>query len=743
MLDRRLRELRQQIRLSAALRAGSLLCLVAAGLVIVSLVVDRAFRLPLAARCVAQALYLGAFGWLAWRLLLRPVTRKLPDNALADLLERRYPDLLDRFRSAVEFVREPEVRESAPTSDIQVLLKRQVVRDAAAHAAAIDAAEVVDTPRVVSSLTAGVAGVAALAVLVGILSGTFGLWWRRNVLFEDVEWPYRTHLVVEGFPAGTFTLGVPRGDPLKIRVRAEGEIPTRVRIRLSYARESFASNLAREGENVFVYDHAEVAEAFTFDAQGGDFRTPPHRVLVLERPEVKEAQVALEFPAYTAKAREVLSGDIGELALPEGSTLHFQGRATKPLRGAALETEGRRVPLEIDASSPDRFSGAYSPAAGGMVTIHLDDLEGVPPNQWFRFLVTPVPDRMPVVQAAGEGIGSMITPNARIPFKVRAVDDYGVVALGVEYSVENPGATSKGPEEGALEARKGTQPFDPPSAPSASVEEARALEVGPLGIEPERRLDVRVTAGDNDGLHGSKTGRSATQSFLVVTPQRLGEDFLRREEEQRKILERVITDERGARDEVYRLIDEAFKAEGPLADAPVKDLARLARLERQLSRQVTGICGAMRLLRDEMVNNRLGENEEIERLVSAVIEPLIDVAERLLPASANRMGTIREMEKAPNRVEGGVALAGDLEGIIQRMEAVLASMKRLEGFTEVVNRLRAVIKVHQESESETKKSYRKEVDTIFEDEPRPTAPPTGPPTGPPGDKPAGNGAGPK
>jgi hypothetical protein len=51
------------------------------------------------------------------------------------------------------------------------------------------------------------------------------------------------------------------------------------------------------------------------------------------------------------------------------------------------------------------------------------------------------------------------------------------------------------------------------------------------------------------------------------------------------------------------------------------------------------------------------------------------------------------------------------------MDAVLASMRRLEGFTEVVNRLRAIMKVHEESVSEAKKSYRREVDSIFEEAP--------------------------
>ena len=77
-------------------------------------------------------------------------------------------------------------------------------------------------------------------VLAALSSDSFTTWFRRNVLLDDVEWPYRTRLVVEGFPAADPTLGVPRGDRLTIRARAEGEVPPRVRIRFAYGREELA-----------------------------------------------------------------------------------------------------------------------------------------------------------------------------------------------------------------------------------------------------------------------------------------------------------------------------------------------------------------------------------------------------------------------------------------------------------------------------------------------------------------------
>ena len=109
LVDSLLRDLRRLIRSSLALRALSLLAAAALGLAVVSFVVDRAFRLPVAGRAVALSIYGVAFSWLAWRLFIRPWRVTLSDRILADLIEKRFPEMQDRFRSAVEFRDDPGV----------------------------------------------------------------------------------------------------------------------------------------------------------------------------------------------------------------------------------------------------------------------------------------------------------------------------------------------------------------------------------------------------------------------------------------------------------------------------------------------------------------------------------------------------------------------------------------------------------------------------------------------------------
>jgi len=411
-----LKELRRRIRASLALRALSILSTGAAALVLVSLAIDRAFRLSLEARYAVSAAYAGALAYLAWRSLVRPWLVALPEVVLADLLEKKFPWLGDRLRSAVDFARDPRVSDiaAAPAGeDIALLMKRQVLKEATAALDRISVDEIVDTPRVVSTLGGSVLVMAAVAILAVAWSSTFAIWLHRDVLFQDVEWPYRTLLVAEGF-SRDFSLGVPRGDPLSIHIRASKAIPDRVRLRLSYQSEALRYNLTREGDDLFVHQHAEVTEPFSFTFEGGDFRSRDHRVLVMERPEVVTFRVKLEFPSYTGREAQALEGDLGELSVPEGTAIHIEAAANKDLEAAWLETEGRKVPLQITPESRRRFQGSYLPKVGGIVTVQLKDKEDVSRIQWMRFIVTFVADGLLTVLESWEGIGWMIACRACI-----------------------------------------------------------------------------------------------------------------------------------------------------------------------------------------------------------------------------------------------------------------------------------------------------------------------------------------
>src|SRR5690606_8275579 len=202
-----------------------------------------------------------------------------------------------------------------------------------------------------------------------------------------------TLLTVEGAGEDR-TFRIPHGDPLPIRVRAEGEDPVSTTIRIAYRNEESRASMAREDDGAFVYTHGSVTEPFEFVVEGGDYRTRPYQVVPLERPRVEALRVTLEPPEYTGLQPIVADGGLGELVAPEGSRVVLAGHANKPLRRAWIETENRTIELAVDARA---FEGSYLPEAGCGSTVWLQGVEQVPPHDLLPCSLPLQPDRSPTV----------------------------------------------------------------------------------------------------------------------------------------------------------------------------------------------------------------------------------------------------------------------------------------------------------------------------------------------------------
>jgi hypothetical protein len=174
----------------------------------------------------------GLVAVVALKVFLR-LFREFRDDALALVLERRYPDVLgDRLITAVELADPAKARRNGYS---QAMIEH-TVRDAAERLDRVPIAPVFDYGRlwrqglVVAAVSLGVyllvAGAARLRSGIGL--GEFSarfltvaeIWFERNVLMIDTIWPRRCHLEFVNFPAsGDLRVGR-NSPPPTLRVRA-------------------------------------------------------------------------------------------------------------------------------------------------------------------------------------------------------------------------------------------------------------------------------------------------------------------------------------------------------------------------------------------------------------------------------------------------------------------------------------------------------------------------------------------
>jgi len=711
-IRRKLRALRRAVSLWFWVDGLAVLCLTMVGLAALSLLVDRTFRMDRMQRLLCLCGGAAGLVVLAWRRLVRPLTKALGDDALSLVVESRHAELGERLIAAIQFSR---VADAAASGASPAMVQASIDSGVGA-VAAVDFADALDRRTRNRNLLRGVVAVAVVGGAFALFPSTMRLWFERNVLLGSRTWPQKTHLRIVGATDGGMVC--PRGDDLSVHVEAdpEGVVPSLVTVRYRQSGGSGSEPMAMVGSNLFRVIFKNVLEPFRFRASGGDADTPWCAVRLVERPVVDALELAYTPPSYIGTARVPLPANIGPHPVPAGSTLAVEGRASKPLARAGLAFgKGKPGACEVADGRGFRTTVAGEGLRSGAYAIVLEDTDGYASKQPARFVLKVLPDRKPVVRAKLDGIGALVTPRATIPIRCRMTDDYAVVRAEIVYALHTEDGQDATPQRMPYGARDDL--FGP-----KEVATVYRLEAEPMRLPVGSHLTFHVAAEDNDTVTGPKVGVSGTFSLRVVTEDELRAELLQREQEQRMEFERLLRDQIKLLEHTRTLL---ASLEGQAASALPDESRRLLATSEKRQRLVGGRCITIAehfaAILAEVVNNKLEETEQPvrRRLQGKIIEPLQLLARRGVLQAADLLDIARKAAAEPPKqgTPGRAALAGaaaEQEKIVVSMREILRNMVKWEGYQEAVTLLREVLKAQKEVSDETRREYRRRIERIFD-----------------------------
>lgn len=705
-------------RLRARARAGILVeaagALAVAGgvFMVASFVLDRTFRLEVGYRAALLILLALVLARIVSKRLLRPMRVQLTDDELALAVERHDPPLRQALISAVQFARAPVERARGESTQMM----NYVVGDVSARMRKIPFASALDRMRALRY------GALAAALVVGVVGwiavdrGVFKLWFRRNVLLSGLEWPRRTLLeFVEP------VLRLPQGDDLTLRVAAQGIVPEQVHLSYRFAGgERGRETMTLTGEAEFRTTLTAMLEGVTVWAHGGDGETEELRIEIVQRPVITDLQVSVEPPAY-ASAAAIASTTEGDVRILRGSKLAISARSDKPAREAFLLVgEAERRPLAVDADG-HTLRGQLVPTETGAVIIDVVDADRLGAKAPPRLYVRVQDDQAPSVDLRLSGIGSMVTPIARVPADLVVRDDFGLVEVSAWQRVSGKAAAATPPveipSEGAVEPPPETvepgseQPEPEPEFVPVAATGLAGLTAGERELRTEvvvdlrdlkvaqagQMLALRFDAKDNFGPGEPHVAQGEPVVFRVVTAEELAADLQRRQLEQRKLLETVLSQQETARAQLDETISPT--SDDPRAAQARQKLLQLAKTERDLGARCASIAQTYTQILDEALNNRIAQAADLRGLRDKVVQPLGALATEDFPVAAT---ATEAYGSAGNDDLKNVAIA-TYDRIISRIRGILAQMREEERLAAVVAMLREVIKLQDQAADEASK----------------------------------------
>ncbi|QDV82330.1 polyketide synthase [Planctomycetes bacterium TBK1r] len=724
----------------------------------------------------ARGILLAAVGFAVFvivvRMLIDRLSRPLPDDSLALLVERHHPQLAGRLVTAVQLSRPGRTGDSHSPD-----LLRLVHREASESVDEVDPGRVLRMQPLIQK--AALAGpLLLLALMFAAYSpSAFARAAARLTLLSDARWPRRARLEMVGVDLPTVTasniqdsdpqriefengvMRLPTGSSGILRIRAaaeDAEVPSACTV--YYETDDGTrgqSNMRRvgrqrDGYQAFVLDGpplSNLASSFSFSIQGLDDRLVDYRIEAAEPPAISAMNVKILYPDYLRDSATSTATDESEydfetpyqagLRISEGSGVTLEAVSSLPLGDVdvVLESDGQETRVTDLVYADDRQSVRLkldtfdNPTA---IRIVPSDPDGISAQAPFRYFLGAILDEPPSVSLALKGIQSAVTPIARLPLECVAEDDYGVVsvtAFVAQSASANPGDGEGGAAPPALaEPISQRLELDRDGQAGAVIDLRELTNSGQIpALQPGSAISVYAEARDGYNLDGTHLTTSEIYRLQVVTPEELLTLMERRELGLRTRLEQTVTETQGLREQLAGFRSDRFellmeRQQGESEQQTRQRELRIIGLRVQQSglqtsktaEELTGIAESLDDLLLEMVNNRVDSKDRQERLGSGVRDPLrkiVDVSMEQLKQQIRAIeGSIEQPEQALEHTEAAIQTA---DQVLLELTAVLEKMLDLESYNELLDLVRGLIQDQEQLKEDTQQERKNRVKDLF------------------------------
>ncbi|MBC7820526.1 MAG: hypothetical protein IAG10_26880, partial [Planctomycetaceae bacterium] len=490
-----------------------------------------------------------------------------------------------------------------------------------------------------------------------------------------------------------------RGEPLLIEGR---EQPTSVNPDSVLLNLKLADGTQRMGTfahysaGQFRYELPPLFEPAEVTVTGGDDWFGPLRIEPIDRPAVEGLIITAHTPGRSEP--EIYRADDAEkqlLFLP-GTRLELDVHTTQPLARASVAISGTDMKQNLRKQADTHYQLSWEMKEPVTLEFQLLGESGLDSKPYFLTFGI-LNDRPPRLTLRSTGVGRRITPVARIPLHLRALDDFGVAELSLDLEESHivdskPVASTRSPLKEKFESNDASKlPLD--------VARESTIGIAEYSLNPGTSVRIRGKASDACVL-GIQSAESRWLSFQVVTADELFYEILTRQREQRARFAKALETAKGQLDSLVKMSVPA-------------EAGQIVRTHQTMGRQVWQVAGQLDATLQEMTLNDLGTSAGRELLLTSVIQPLRELHDRPLSKLLEKLSSMVSGDKID---ENGreTAIEAQTE-TVQLMQRILDQMSQWESFVDVVNQLRHVINSQNKIRESTEQMQKKQIKDVFEE----------------------------
>lgn len=477
-----------------------------------------------------------------------------------------------------------------------------------------------------------------------------------------------------------------------LQVEIEGDaIPNEAFVNI----EGRMYKLQQQDKTHYSYLFKNLQRTTTFNLYAVGVTSAEYRLSVFPKPTVVDFQLALTYPAYMNKEKEVLS-NVGDITVPQGTmiTWQFQTKDVDTLFFLRQNTVSPTLPnangrLAVLQRAMESFDYGFF--------VQNRNFHGA---DTLLYTVSVVEDCAPLIMAME--LRDSLAPN-KIFFKGRIKDDYGFTKLEFRMVKTNKQDTSK--HETIVSPVAITHDL--------SQEFYYSVNLNEIVLEPGDKLSYFFEVWDNDGIHGPKSSTSQTFDIEVPTEAELENKIDKNYDNIKEEAEQSI----GELKKLQKEIDELMQR---LVDKKDLNWQDKKQLEQLLEKQKEVKETLQKMQKQIEENNRLEEqyrqqSEQImekQRELDKLFDQVMTDEMKEMMKEIEKLMQEQDKKKVQEQLENLKLKNEDIE---RQLDQDIELMKRLElekKVEEIINKVDKLSEKQKELAEKTENAKNKDLDQL-------------------------------
>lgn len=278
------------------------------------------------------------------------------------------------------------------------------------------------------------------------------------------------------------------------------------------------------GNGEFQYTIERIQQPHTFQIEAAGFFSDPFHISLVNRPEVTQFQVELEYPRYIQRKNQMVT-NAGNLEIPEGTIVRWKLN-TAHTEKATIKFFSDNTINNFEQTDDHLFAFSKKLMDADKYEIGLEN-EKSSNKEKIVYSIEVTKDQFPQIVVKNYKDSILYE---RVILGGMIGDDYGLTQLSLNFRIKN-----EKQEEVLNRSVK-----IPVSKSQLQQNFFYNWSIDSLQLNPGDHLEYHLQVWDNDGVNGRKSTRSATYTFLVPTRENLITEISRSQSQTKQSIDKSV-----------------------------------------------------------------------------------------------------------------------------------------------------------------------------------------------------------